>query len=74
MKQHPFQSPPLPPLPQSEFLKQHPSSWSGERLVPGGALHLGHSLGATRLIGVKMAAQDDGANREALLLATAAGR
>ncbi len=52
-------------------MKHHPLSWSGMRLVAGGALHVG--LGVTRLLTAKLAS-NDGVVRHGLLVATAAGR
>jgi hypothetical protein len=38
----------------------HPASWGGQRLVPGGALHVGHVV--TKYVSFKMPS-DDNTNR-----------
>ncbi|KAF5843830.1 CPSF A subunit region-domain-containing protein [Dunaliella salina] len=55
---------------QYEYVKNHPLSWNGQRLLPGGALHIGHP--ATKLLSVKVASPD-GLNRHALLVGTHSG-
>jgi hypothetical protein len=57
-------------LPQVQYIKNHPQSWTGQRLVPEGALHIG--MPVLRFLSAKMASAD-GANRNALLLCTSSG-
>lgn len=40
---------------QYEYAKHHPLSWGGQRLLPGGSLHMGHTV--TKLSAVKVGGQ-----------------
>eukprot|EP00798_Chlamydomonas_sp_ICE-L_P015928 gene15928-22062_t len=55
---------------QMEYMRNHPSSWGGLRLLPKGALHTGHTI--SKMLSMKLPSAD-GANRHALLFGTAAG-
>ncbi|KAL6760115.1 CPSF A subunit region-domain-containing protein [Haematococcus lacustris] len=57
-------------LRQYEYVRSHPASWNGQKLVPGGSLHCGHLV--TRLLSLRLAVQD-GSNRQGLLLGSLDG-
>ena len=46
--------------PQVEYVRNHPASWNGLRLMPKGVMHIGQQL--TKMLSIKMPAAD-GANR-----------